>query len=148
MSFNTNDEVEYLKWLMQNAEYHYAADDSDIDFYYIPIELIKERMDEIVEVRHGEPRPLPSEIPEPYIWTTAAGQEIPVTEMENGHLVNTIKYLRRMLASKPDPYAYGEPDGDAAQDAFNAEIRHNEALPEAYEAALEAMEEELERRSN
>ena len=62
------------------------------------------------------------------VWTTANHREIPVTEMDDSHLVNTLKYLarqvRRATEKRMKPagfisvWSYPEPQGEMAQDAY------------------------------
>jgi len=62
-------------------------------------------------------------------WLTREGKEIPVKEMKDTHLMNTIKFIRRKFMERAKlelehAYDFGEPTGEMAQDSFNANINH------------------------
>lgn len=58
------------------------------------------------------------------VWTTAKGEKIPIEDMENGHLINTINYLKRRHEMRIFGMVGGpRPQGDMAQDAFDQELR-------------------------
>lgn len=59
-------------------------------------------------------------------WKTKDGRVLLVREMTDSHLMNTIRLLERCYAVNLSVYlAPGlGPQGDAAQDAFDAEYRH------------------------
>ena len=80
-------------------------------------------------------------------WRTRAGEIIDVKDMQTSHIENSIAMLKRTLANRPDPYIYGEPTGEMAQDAFHAEIRHNDQVEEALRKDIAGLEAELKARS-
>lgn len=82
------------------------------------------------------------------VWRTKAGQYMKIKDMETSHIENRIRMLERKVASRPDPYAWGEPEGDAAQDAFNSEIRHNDYLEELFIGKIEQFKKELKKRQS
>jgi hypothetical protein len=96
-----------------------------------------------LELREAGLEPFSVKIPG---WKTRDGKVIAVRDMETSHIQNCIRMLRRNIASRPDPYAYGEPEGDAAQDAFNAGIRHDDYMEEQMRKQIEVFEKELKRR--
>lgn len=58
-------------------------------------------------------------------WTTKDGRKTPIKDMENGHLLNTIRMLQcgaSALQSRETAsyFMLGEPQGEMAQDAYNA----------------------------
>lgn len=73
---------------------------------------------------------LPTNKPAP-IWTMKNGTKIKVSDMETSHIQNCIKMLERALSNIPDPYQYGEPEGEMAMDAFNSGVREIEARRDA-----------------
>lgn len=83
-------------------------------------------------------------------WTTKDGRKLRISEMEDGHLVNTLQMLKRKgyvgwrtLAS----YLGGpRPSGEMAQDAFNAEA--DEAFGRPYHPAFDDLEDEVRRRGS
>lgn len=77
------------------------------------------------------------------VWRTKAGVLMDIEDMETSHIQNCIRMLERKVASRPDPYAWGEPEGDAAQDAFNSEIRHNDYLEELFLGKIKQFKREL-----
>lgn len=81
-----------------------------------------------------------------FYWKTKDGKKMKPEDMETSHIKNCVRMLERQLANRPDEYAYGEPDGDMAQDAFHAEIRHNDQLEEDLREAVKIFEHELKRR--
>lgn len=80
-------------------------------------------------------------------WTTKDGKTLKLRDMETSHIENCIRMLERFLATKPDPYAYGEPDNDTmAYDAFMSEVRHNDQLEEDAIEQIAKFKQELKRR--
>ena len=63
------------------------------------------------------------------IWETRDGQRIRVRDMDDSHLVNTVRYLRRRFEKLAEFEALRmmlgpRPRGDIAQMAFDQEIDH------------------------
>lgn len=81
-----------------------------------------------------------------YFWTTKDGKRLNIRNMETSHIRNCIRMLNRAIASRPDEYAWGEPEGDMAQDAFNAGIRNNDILEEEMRETIGHLHKELKRR--
>ena len=76
---------------------------------------------------------------------TKDGQRIKLSEIEDTHLTNRIKYFKKMLARRPSEMVY---IGDSvyAEDCVDMENTHNEALAEDIKEHIKEMEEEKERR--
>lgn len=80
-------------------------------------------------LRDAESRP---EVPDYDVryWVTRDGRAMLVAEMEDGHLINTIRFIERneeayrlrMLLALTNIPEWMEPRGDMAQDAFDAEV--------------------------
>lgn len=63
------------------------------------------------------------------IWETKDGKRIKIKDMEDSHLVNTIKFLRRVaeheIKSNQKAFlGFGYPQGEMAQDAYDQEERY------------------------
>ena len=81
------------------------------------------------------------------ICVTKDGQKIRLSKIGDIHLVNRIKYFKRMLDDMPGDMYY-DGDSDAAGDAVESENAHNEALAEDIKEHIRAMEEEVKKRDN
>jgi len=79
-------------------------------------------------------------------WTTNNGEKLRVTDMQSSHIQNCIKMLQRTIATRPNEYAWGEPDGDMALDAFNSGIRHNDSIEQDMKNQIIVFEKVLEHR--
>ena len=58
-------------------------------------------------------------------WTTRDSVVIPIREMEDSHLVNTIRYLRRTHSARAESWAYSA--GDYAAGAADIASMHAES---------------------
>lgn len=84
---------------------------------------------------------------EPEEWTTKDGTTLLVKDMETSHIRNCIAMLHRTIASRPDEYAWGEPENDSdAYQGFMGEIRHNDILEQEMKEQIEAFNRELKSR--
>ena len=79
------------------------------------------------------------------ICITKDGQRIKLSEIEDNHLTNRIKYFKRMLARRPSEMVYVG-DSVYAEDCVDMENTHNEALAEDIKEHIQKMEEEKEKR--
>ena len=79
------------------------------------------------------------------ICVTKDGRRIKLSKIGDNHLVNRIKYFKRMLNDMPSEYYYFG-DSDAAGDAVESENAHNEAFAEDIREHIQEMEEEAKRR--
>lgn len=77
------------------------------------------------------------------VWKMRDGTKIRISDMKISHIENCIKMLNRCIV---DPYAYGEPEGDAAHDAFMCGARLIEERNDALNHDISVFEKELKRR--
>jgi hypothetical protein len=84
---------------------------------------------------------------EPGTWVTKEGQKLKISEMEDGHLVNSLQMLKRqgfvgwrILSA----YLGKGPRGDMAQKAFAQEA--DEVFSRPYHPAFDDLEDEVRRR--
>ncbi len=84
---------------------------------------------------------------EPGTWVTKEGQKLRISEMEDGHLVNSLQVLKRrgfvgwrILSA----YLGKGPRGDMAQEAFAQEA--DEVFSRPYHPAFDDLEDEVKRR--
>ncbi len=84
----------------------------------------------------------------PGTWITKEGQKIKISEMGDGHLVNSLQMLKRQGFvgwRTLSAYLYGpRPNGEMAQDAFDREA--DEAFSRPYHPAFDDLEDEVKRR--
>lgn len=92
-------------------------------------------------------RARPAEKWEPGTWVTKEGQKLRISEMEDGHLVNSLQMLKRrgfvgwrILSA----YLGGGPNGDMARDLFDHET--DEVFSRPYHPAFDDLEDEVRRR--
>lgn len=80
-------------------------------------------------------------------WKTKDGTVLNIRDMETSHIINCINMLRRTIASRPDEYAWGEPEGEMAQDCFNSEVRRNDHIENQMRQQINIFKKELESRA-
>lgn len=92
---------------------------------------------------NGQPLPDPPD-PESDIWITRDKRQIPIAQMDDSHLLNTIRFLERNCVNHAE-LPYPTTNGEMAQ--YYAEIEYAEALGRpAFPAQYERMLAEAERR--
>lgn len=80
-------------------------------------------------------------------WRTRDGVTLKICDMETSHIRNCINMLKRIIACRPDEYAWGEPDSDTmAYLAFEQGIRENDRTEQGIRKQIRVFEGELERR--
>lgn len=82
-------------------------------------------------------------------WTTKDGKKIRVSDMETSHIENALRMLRRKGCISPriiDSYLGSEPNGDAALDAYHAEL--SEIMSHPTSEFIDYFEEELKLRAS
>lgn len=79
------------------------------------------------------------------ICTTKDGRKIKLSEMGDNHLINRIKFMKRMLADRPSEFIYMG-DSVYAEDAVEQENIHNEYLAEKITAHIKLLEKEAKKR--
>jgi len=79
------------------------------------------------------------------VCVTKDGRRIKLSEIEDNHLINRVKYFKRMLADSPGEMVYMG-DSDYAEDAVECENAHNRQLEEDINAHINCMEAEAKRR--
>lgn len=85
------------------------------------------------------------------VWRTRNGKSIPVADMTNRHLINTVKFLQRRLAEIAEATAFWchpfwGPQGEHAQDAAEQEMEAMWEKEEILEAWVVELSAELLRR--
>jgi hypothetical protein len=94
------------------------------------------------------PDTYPPDESEDDIWTTRDGREIKIADMDDEHLMNTIKMLERNHAVVINEYLHAPVlNGEMAQDAFENEFdRLSEDGPGCLDPRYDIMIEEADRR--
>lgn len=89
---------------------------------------------------HGYPPPSWADV----IWTKRDGTKVPIVEMDDGHLANTLRMLRRKFVTADEfisacNYASSPMAGEMASLAVEEEIARMQIMPSIfYVLALEA----------
>lgn len=86
-----------------------------------------------VKARPARPKAAKPKKPNPHVWKTAAGKEIPIKEMSDSHLYHTIRLLRRTADSKVHAFTL-------MPNTFQGEMA-SESFDQAQDRALEEPEE-------
>lgn len=94
---------------------------------------------------HHELNPRGIKTSEDFAWVTRDGKKLKLSEMTDTHIANCIALLGRSLAQRP-PEQHYMGDSDFAEDAVEAENRHNERLAASLEKAIEIFRTELNHR--
>lgn len=94
---------------------------------------------------YSEWNPRGYKVKEEPMWTMRDGTKIKVSKMETSHINNCIRMLERSIV---DPYEWGEPQGEAARDAFMQEARQIEQRNRALMHNINIFKSELVKRSN
>src|SRR5262245_16990602 len=85
----------------------------------------------------------------PQVWRTADRREIPIVELERGHLKNIIAMLRRkvrdIVRQAQSSLESATPHGDAACDAVDHELRVLDVLEHGHVVGTITIDEVLER---
>ncbi len=82
---------------------------------------------------------------EDVVCVTKDGQKIKLSEIGDNHLINRIKYFKRMLENRPSEAIYMG-DSVYAEDAVEAENNRNEMMAEGITKHLGLMEKEAKKR--
>ncbi len=78
-------------------------------------------------------------------WITQQGEKLKIREMTESHILNCIKMLERLLATKPEPSVYMG-DSEYAEQAVELENQANDDKAEIIQSRINSFKRELKRR--